>query len=76
YDALVTSDFQPYLNALNISANDLYLEGKLLHREHQYVPAVRSVLALNLLAIIFSFFTMIFIIYLLKYSNIIKIMVK
>ncbi|CAI6677816.1 CFF_HP2_G0028270.mRNA.1.CDS.1 [Saccharomyces cerevisiae] len=67
YDALVTSDFQPYLNALNISANDLYLEGKLLHREHQYVPAVRSVLALNLLAIIFSFFTMIFII--LLYFN-------
>lgn len=67
YDALVTSDFQPYLNALNITANDLYLEGKLLHREHQYVPAVKSVLALNLLAIIFSFFTMIFII--LLYFN-------
>ncbi|CAI4044403.1 hypothetical protein SKDZ_11G0310 [Saccharomyces kudriavzevii ZP591] len=67
YNALITSDFQPYLNALNITADDLYLQGKLLHREHQYVPAVRSVLALNLLAIIFSFFTMIFII--LLYFN-------
>lgn len=56
YDALLDSDFQPYLKALNISKYDLYLEGKLLHRQHEYVPAVKAVLAMNILTIITSFF--------------------
>ncbi|CAI4045762.1 hypothetical protein SUVZ_11G0300 [Saccharomyces uvarum] len=60
YNALIASDFQPYLNALNITADDLYLQGKLLRREHQYVPAVKSVLAMNLLAIVFAFSTIVF----------------
>lgn len=56
YDSLEKSDFEPYLKALNITAPDLYLEGKLLHRQHEYVPAVKAALSMNLLAIIVSFF--------------------
>ncbi|KAL3229551.1 Uncharacterized protein RNJ44_01687 [Nakaseomyces bracarensis] len=56
YNSLIDSQFKPYLNALNITANDLYLEGKLLHRQHQYVPAVKAALSMNLIAIIVSFF--------------------
>ncbi|GMM53774.1 Fat3 protein [Maudiozyma humilis] len=59
YVALMESQFQPYLKALDIGADDLYLEGKLLDREHEYVPAIKAVLAMNILAIIFSFITMI-----------------
>lgn len=56
YNSLNDSDFEPYLKALNIGPNELYLEGKLLHRQHEYVPAVKAALSMNLLAIIVSFF--------------------
>lgn len=56
YNSLIESQFEPYMKALNISANDLYLEGKLLHRQHEYVPAVKAALSMNLLTIIVSFF--------------------
>ena len=59
YTALMESQFQPYLKALDIGADDLYLEGKLLNREHEYVPAIKAVLAVNILAIVFAFITMI-----------------
>lgn len=54
YDSLMESDFEPYLNGLNISANDLHLEGDLLNRQHQYVPSISALLTMNLLTIIFS----------------------
>ncbi|CCD24773.1 Fat3p NDAI_0D04600 [Naumovozyma dairenensis CBS 421] len=60
YDALMDSDFEPYLRALNITADSLQLDGRLQDREHEYVPSIKAVLAMNLLAIITSFFTMIF----------------
>ncbi|SCU77584.1 LAMI_0A01640g1_1 [Lachancea mirantina] len=59
YDELETSDFKPYMDALNVQKQDLYLEGKLQKKEHSYVPAVRSALAFNLLVIILSFFCLI-----------------
>lgn len=59
YDALSASEFAPYLNALNIGPNDLYLEGDLLNREHEYVPSIKAVLAMNILSIVFAFVVMI-----------------
>ena len=59
YDELEHSDFRPYLQALNIHREDLVLVGKLPDKEHQYKPAIRAILALNLLAIILSFFLLI-----------------
>ncbi|CCK69060.1 Ina1p KNAG_0B06310 [Huiozyma naganishii CBS 8797] len=63
YDALMKSDFNPYLTALDISADDLELKGKLLNKEHMYVPAVKAVLAMNLLFIISTFAITMFFIY-------------
>lgn len=63
YDELDNSDFRPYMQALNIGKDDLYLEGKLQSKEKDYVPAVRAVLAFNLLAIILSFFTVVLALY-------------
>lgn len=54
YDELIQSDFQPYMRALNITADMLHLNGKLLDREHEYLPAVNAILAFNLLTIIFG----------------------
>ena len=59
YDALSASEFAPYLNALNIGPNELYLEGDLLNREHEYVPSIKAVLAMNILSIVFAFVVMI-----------------
>lgn len=63
YAALMDSDFKPYMEALDLSADDLYLEGKLLKKEHMYVPAVRAVLAFNILFIVSSFAIMLFFIF-------------
>lgn len=62
YTELENSDFRPYLQALNISKDDIILVGKLPDREHEYKPAVKAVLALNLLSIIIAFFLLIAII--------------
>ncbi|SMN18713.1 similar to Saccharomyces cerevisiae YLR413W Putative protein of unknown function [Maudiozyma saulgeensis] len=71
YDALSKSEFAPYLNALDIGPNELYLEGDLLEREHEYVPSIKAVLSMNILAIIFSFITMVTIAFLfwIKWSS-------
>lgn len=63
YDALVKSDLQPYIKTLDLGAEDLHLEGHLLKKEHMYVPAIRSVLAFNILYIISSFSIMCYFIY-------------
>ncbi|CCF59372.1 hypothetical protein KAFR_0G03400 [Kazachstania africana CBS 2517] len=73
YESLEDSDFKPFMDALDIQADDLHLEGKLLHREHEYVSAVRAILALNLLTIIFSFFLIVVLIILLFKFRIIGI---
>ncbi|CAL9737914.1 hypothetical protein MOSE0_M11188 [Monosporozyma servazzii] len=65
YDALIESDFQPYMRGLNITANDLHLDGDLLNRQHEYVPAVKSVLAMNILTIITAATVLCLIIYIL-----------
>lgn len=65
YDALIESDFEPYLRGLDISADDLYLEGKLLDRQHEYVPSIKAILSMNILTIIFSAAVMAFIIFIL-----------
>lgn len=62
---LVDSDFLPYLNALNVTKNSLHLQGKLLSRQHEYVPAVEATLAFCLLSIIFSFFLLAGVLYLI-----------
>lgn len=64
WDNLLISEFNPYLGALNITKDNLYLEGKLLKRQHEYVPAVRAALACNILTIITAFFMSLFAIYL------------
>lgn len=65
YDSLMESDFEPYLKGLHISADDLHLEGDLLDRQHEYVPSISALLAMNLLTIIFSAIVIGFIIYVL-----------
>ncbi|QLQ80853.1 hypothetical protein HG537_0E02080 [Torulaspora globosa] len=62
---LVDSDFTPYLTALNVTKDSLHLEGKLLHRQHEYVPAVEATLAFCLISIIFSFFLLVGLLYLI-----------
>lgn len=71
YDALSASEFAPYLNALNIGPNELYLEGDLLNREHEYVPSIKAVLAMNILSIVFAFAVMVNIglLYWMKWSS-------
>ncbi|CCF56009.1 hypothetical protein KAFR_0A05740 [Kazachstania africana CBS 2517] len=59
YDALLDSDFEPYVEALGLTKYDLQLQGKLLKKEKYYVPAVRAVLAFNLISIVLGFFLMI-----------------
>ncbi|EDO18699.1 hypothetical protein Kpol_1055p56 [Vanderwaltozyma polyspora DSM 70294] len=58
YDALLESEFDPYLKALNITADDLYLEGRLLRREHEYVPSIKATLAMSILFFLTSFVAM------------------
>ncbi|KAG0672366.1 hypothetical protein C6P45_003050 [Maudiozyma exigua] len=53
------SDFAPYLEALNIEADDLHLDGKLMGRQHQYVPTVKAALSMDILSIVSGFFLMI-----------------
>lgn len=69
YKALIGSDFEPYLRALNITANDLYLEGHLLKKQHMYAPAIKAVLSFNILFIISSFFILCFFIYMFIKHN-------
>lgn len=69
YKALTESDFEPYLKALNITADDLYLEGHLLKKEYMYVPAIKAVLACNILFIISSFFILCFFIFMFIKHN-------
>lgn len=69
YKVLIESDFKPYLTALNITADDLYLDGHLLKKEHMYVPAIRAVLSFNILFIISSFFILCFFIYMFIKHN-------
>ncbi|CCK70199.1 Fat3p KNAG_0D04540 [Huiozyma naganishii CBS 8797] len=65
YDSLVASQFYPYMRALDIGPQDLYLEGKLLSREHEYVPSIKAVLAMNILSIVTNFAVCCFIVYIL-----------
>lgn len=67
YVALTDSKFKPYLEALEIGENDLYLEGELLKRQHEYVPAMKATLAMCLLSIITSFFGMFLLAYVMYY---------
>lgn len=60
---LSASDFDPYLKALNVTEQDLQLQGKLLNREHEYVPAIKATLALSIISIVFAFVTFIAIVY-------------
>lgn len=69
---LIASDFRPYLTALNVTADDLQLEGKLLKREHEYVPAIRATLAMSILSIVLAFFTLIVIFYLMFTKNVLS----
>lgn len=55
--ALQESKFAPYLTALEVTNKDqLHLQGDLLNKEHQYVPAVKAFLALSIIGIITAFF--------------------
>lgn len=69
YSALINSEFKPYIETLDLSADDLYLEGKLLKKEHMYVPAVKAVLAFNILFIVSSFAIMLFFIFMAIKDN-------
>lgn len=69
YDSIAESDFKPYLEALKIGKQDLHLDGKMQNRQHEYVPAIRASLSMNLLAIIVSFFLMCYAIFLLVSKN-------
>ncbi|KAL3234451.1 Uncharacterized protein RNJ44_03213 [Nakaseomyces bracarensis] len=70
YDSIEDSDFKPYLNALNISKQDLHLDGKMQNRQHEYVPAIRASLSMNLLCIIISFFLLCYTIYLVVVNKV------
>lgn len=70
YDSVEDSDFKPYLNALNITKADLHLDGKMQNRQHQYVPAIKATLAMNLLCIIISFFLMCYATYLVLVNKV------
>lgn len=63
YDALIKSDLQPYIKTLDIGADDLQLQGHLLKKEHMYVPAIKAVLACNIIYIVSSFSIMCYFIY-------------
>ncbi|CCD27158.1 Ina1p NDAI_0J02660 [Naumovozyma dairenensis CBS 421] len=63
YDSLLISDFKPYMDALNIGKWDLHLDGSLQNKQHEYVPAIKATLAMNLIAIISLFFTMGFLLF-------------
>ncbi|GMM57092.1 hypothetical protein DAKH74_037080 [Maudiozyma humilis] len=63
YETLMDSDFAPYLTALDIGADDLQLAGKLMGREHQYVPTVKAALSMDILSFVTGFFLMIAIVY-------------
>ncbi|QLL33295.1 hypothetical protein HG536_0E02060 [Torulaspora globosa] len=65
WNDLVDSDFAPYLVALNVTEDSLHLEGKLLNRQHEYVPAVEATLAFCLISIILSFFLLLAVLYLI-----------
>lgn len=65
WNDLVESDFTPYLDALNVTKDTLYLEGKLLKRQHEYVPAVKATLACALISIILAFFMLLLVLYLI-----------
>lgn len=69
YNSLIKSEFEPYLKALNITADDLYLQGQLLKKEHMYVPAIRAVLSFNILFIVSSFFILCAFIYMFIKHN-------
>lgn len=69
YDSLINSDFKPYLDALEISADDLQLQGNLLKKQHMYVPAIKAVLAFNIMFIVVSFGILLFFIYMLVKNN-------
>lgn len=69
YKALINSDFEPYLKALNIGADDLQLQGHLLKKQHEYVPAIKAVLACNIIYIVSSFCIMCFFIFMLVKHN-------
>ncbi|SCU98418.1 LADA_0H12904g1_1 [Lachancea dasiensis] len=55
YDELEKSDFKPYMLALGVKKQEMYLDGKLQDKHTSYVSAVRATLALNILTIVLSF---------------------
>lgn len=59
FEVLMDSDFAPYLEALNVQAADLHLDGKLMGRQHQYVPTVKAALSMDILSFVTGFFLMI-----------------
>ncbi|SMN22699.1 similar to Saccharomyces cerevisiae YLR413W Putative protein of unknown function [Maudiozyma saulgeensis] len=63
FEVLMDSDFAPYLEALSIEADDLHLDGKLMGRQHQYVPTVKAALSMDILSFVTGFFLMIAIAY-------------
>lgn len=65
WDDLEDSDFTPYLNALNVTEDSLHLDGKLLRRQHEYVPAIKATLAFSLISIILAFFLILAVLYLM-----------
>lgn len=65
WDDLVQSDFTPYLSALNVTKDSLHLDGKLLRRQHEYVPAVKATLAFSLISIILSFFLLLAVLFII-----------
>ncbi|SCU90120.1 LAME_0E07140g1_1 [Lachancea meyersii CBS 8951] len=69
YDQLENSDFQPYMQALDVQKNDMYLEGKLQNKQDSYVPALRAVLAFNLLTIILAFLLLVLIVCIMLSSS-------
>ncbi|KAH3899975.1 uncharacterized protein SCDLUD_004291 [Saccharomycodes ludwigii] len=59
FNELEVSAFKPYVSALNLTAEDIQINGILEEKEKEYVPAVKALLAFNLITIIASFFMLI-----------------
>ncbi|AET38727.1 Fat3p Ecym_3233 [Eremothecium cymbalariae DBVPG len=55
YRELLNSDLEPFVKALDIKADDLHLEGKLLEKEPMYRPSVSACLAFTLISLVVNF---------------------
>ncbi|AMD19957.1 HCL194Cp [Eremothecium sinecaudum] len=52
YDFLLESRLRQYLEAMSITEQEFFLEGRLLNHQNLYVPAVRGILAFNIIGIV------------------------